>query len=162
MWLTAPSDFLVTVDWGDGTNSAGIVIASTGGGFDIVASRPWNVPGIFTMTLHLSDNLAATAVAGATVTVTPRVLSATAPALTVEKGTTFSGTLATFTDNLAGTTAASYQVTITWSDGLSTVATITQNPDGSFAISTSPFSLPPAASRPRSPSRPPTTWFPLR
>jgi hypothetical protein len=66
----------------------------------------------------------------------PRQLTVSAPAMSVEKGATLTGPIATFTDNLPGTTVASYTVTITWSDGQTSAASLTKNADGSYSINT--------------------------
>jgi hypothetical protein len=66
-----------------------------------------------------------------------RNVSLTAPnTMSTQKGTTFTGPVATITDNLTTTTTADYTITIQWSDGQSTPATLTENSDGSYTIHT--------------------------
>jgi hypothetical protein len=75
--------------------------------------------------------------ADGTATIDPRVLAATGVSFTVDKRTVFDGVVATFTDNLGGTSASAYVASVAWSDGVVTTATIVKNGDGSFSILTS-------------------------
>src|SRR5262249_3228627 len=49
----------------------------------------------------------------------------------------FNGVVATFSDNLAGTSASAYVAAVAWSDGITTTGTIVKNADGTFSVKTS-------------------------
>src|SRR5262249_50966632 len=115
-------DFTATIDWGDGTTSAATVVAD-GAGFDVVANHQWNSAGTFTYTVTLSDANGPLSDQGNAV-VAPRLLVALGQNFTSQKKATFNGTVATFTDTLAGTTASVYTASVKWSDGSSSVGTI--------------------------------------
>jgi len=63
------SDYTVSVNWGDGTSSPGTA-QPTGGGFDIVASHTYSMPGSYTLTVGLSDGGGASASAHGAAVVT--------------------------------------------------------------------------------------------
>ncbi len=129
-------DFTVTIAWGDGTTSTGIAVANSSGGFDVMASHTWSVAGNYTFTVSVSD-ANATTTAQNTAAIATRVIAVTGNSFTSTTKQPFSGTVATFTDNLPATTAGSYTASVAWSDGQTTTATIVKNADGSFSINTS-------------------------
>ena len=49
------SDFTATIDWGDGSSSAGTVSASGGGGYDIAGSHTYDEPGTYMVTTSVTD-----------------------------------------------------------------------------------------------------------
>jgi hypothetical protein len=129
-------DFTVTIAWGDGTTSTGIVVANPSGGFDVMASHTWAQAGNYTFTASISDSNANMTVQGSA-TIQSRVIAVTGNSFTSTTKQPFSGTVASFTDNLPGTTASSYTASVAWSDGQVTQANIVKNADGSFSIQTS-------------------------
>jgi hypothetical protein len=130
-------DFAAMIQWGDGTSTLGTVVANAGGGFDVVASHAWASDGTFTFTVSVVSNAGASIVKDGTATVAPRMLAAKGASFTIDKKNTFTGMVATFTDNLGGTAASSYVASVAWSDGKVTTATVVKNGDGSFSIRTS-------------------------
>jgi hypothetical protein len=134
----AASAYTASIAWSDGLTTSGTIVANANGSFSVTASRAFPDPGALSANITVST-LAGLVSASApiTATVAQRVIALTALDLTVVKGTAFSGIVATFTDNLAGTTASSYVVTVKWSDGLTSSATVSKNRNGSFAIATS-------------------------
>ncbi len=130
------SDFTATIDWGDGTASPATLVANGSGGFNVVAAHQWNSADTFTFTVSVTD-VNGTLAADGTATVTPRLLVALGKNFTSQKKVPFSGVVATFTDNLGATLASGYVATVKWSDGTTSPATIVQNSDGSFGVSSS-------------------------
>jgi hypothetical protein len=132
------ANYVATIAWSDGTISPATIVANNDGSFSINTNRSFLDDGTFTaiVTLGTTDTKI-TSAANVTATVLPRVLALTPTAITLAKASTFSGVVATFTDNLAGTLASSYAASIAWSDGVTTACTITANPDGGFSIKTS-------------------------
>jgi hypothetical protein len=128
-------DFAVTIAWGDGSTSAGIVVANAGGGFDVMASHTWGEVGSYTFTASISDANASVNVQGSAA-IGARVIGVLGNNITSVLKQTFNGVVATFTDNLPGK-ADSYTASVAWSDGVTTAATIVRNGDGSFSIKAS-------------------------
>jgi hypothetical protein len=61
----APSDFAATIDWGDGTTSAGIVGGGKAGNYTIKASHDYTSSGSFAVNVTLTDDGTGTATATA-------------------------------------------------------------------------------------------------
>jgi hypothetical protein len=143
-----PTDFSATIDWGDGTVSAGTVGASAGS-FTVSGSHVYAEEGTKTATVVLSDDApgTATGTATATIDVADAPLAATGTAVTSVEFTAFSGLVATFTDADPNGTVTDYTASIDWGDGTTTVGTVaaaaghfnvsgshTYGEDGSYTI----------------------------
>ncbi len=144
------SDFTVTINWGDGTSSAGTVSAnSSGSGFVVTGTHTYSsasttdatslkAPNFgeddsFVVTVSIqntSDNSMATTASLATVTTTPASLVATAVPVSATAGTAFTGTVATFTD-ADGSGVSNFTATISWGDGRTSQGTVAANTSGS-------------------------------
>lgn len=127
-----------TVTVADSSHFA-IGLANTSADYTLLAkSNKFALADPMLLVADATHNLAAggtgTILATAAVPSAPRELLVNAPDQSIIKDATFTDPIATFTDNLSGTTAESYLVTIQWSDGLTATATVSQNPDGSFNI----------------------------
>jgi hypothetical protein len=131
----AAGDFTVTLAWGDGTTSAGIVIANAAGGFDVLASHAWDEAGNYGVTVSISSGNAS-ATAHGSAAIEARVIGVIGNSFSSVARQTFNGVVATFTDNLLGTLVSSYNASIAWSDGQVTKGTVVKNADGSFSIKT--------------------------
>jgi len=76
--VTAADDFSATIDWGDGTTTAGTVTGSNGS-FSVLGTHTYAAPGTDTVTVVLADSLAdsepgpATATAITTATISPGI-----------------------------------------------------------------------------------------
>ena len=136
------SDFSATIDWGDGTSDAGVIVGPDGGPFSVQGSHTYAEEGNDTIAVKVTEtvnsNLTGTgsdteSIADApltpgTVTVTGGVEDVTAAALT-----------ATFTDADAAAPASDFSGTINWGDGSPatsfTSSDVTANGNGAFTVS---------------------------
>jgi uncharacterized repeat protein (TIGR01451 family) len=130
------SDFTVTINWGDGTTSAGTVSGSAGiytmsgahtygdeGSFAITAAvaEP-NVPG---SSVLLGEGTATVAEADA--------LTGAGTTISAVQGQSFSGTVGTFTDSNTAAAVGDFAATIDWGDGTTTAGTVSGSA-GSFTV----------------------------
>ncbi|HEV3343343.1 MAG TPA: DUF4214 domain-containing protein [Pirellulales bacterium] len=129
-----PADFSASIDWGDGTISAGTVSGSAGS-FTVSGSHVYAEEGTKTATVVLSDDAPGTATGTATamIDVADASLTATGTAVSSVEFTTFSGLVAAFTDADPNGTASDYTATIAWGDGTTTAGTVA-SAAGHFAV----------------------------
>ena len=127
------SDFTATIDWGDGSSSAGSVSDAAGGGYDIAGSHAYDEPGSYTVTTSVTDpggGTSATSTATITGPHTPDTSIDSGPVGTINSATatfTFSSDTsgATFECSLDGATYAACTTPLTvgaLSDGAHTFA----------------------------------------
>jgi FG-GAP-like repeat len=134
---TDASDFIVNIDWGDGTTTTGTATGS-GGSFTVTGSHTYTTAGNFTITTFFNDDSpdAASAIATTQADIGfggTEVFAFANETQAVAAGTT----VATFNDN-AGLTAADYTATIDWGDGTTTTGAVSGS-GGSFTVtSTTP------------------------
>jgi PKD repeat protein len=120
------ADFTATIDWGDGTLSAGTVSGGAGS-YSVDGSHTYVDEGSFTVTTTLSDDAPGTASATSTGTATVAEgdgLSATGITVSALETQSFSGTVGTFSDTNAGNVASDFTATIDWGDGTLTPGTV--------------------------------------
>jgi parallel beta-helix repeat protein len=128
------SDFSASIDWGDGTSSAGAVSADGSGGFQVTGTHTYADEGRFAVRVRIVDvgGAGATAVGAAVITDAP--LSASGVAVAATEGAAFSGAVATFTDANPFATAGDFTATITWGDGSSSAGTVSAGGSGGFVV----------------------------
>jgi hypothetical protein len=123
----AATDFVATIDWGDGTTTAGTVTGSAGT-LTVSGSHLYADEGSNPLTVTLSDDAPGTAIATATGTASVADADLLAPvtaSVSATEGTTFSGAVATFTNSgYAGNPATDFTATIDWGDGTTTAGTV--------------------------------------
>src|SRR5262249_42786449 len=148
-------EFSATINWGDGTTSAGTVTADANGGFDVKGSRAscgendwfgvldgWGIHfnlgnRHFVVRVTITDTQTqdqAKTESLAPVAPTPPNLAVTAQNVEGTSGQAISGVVATFTDVHSGTTASSYTATINWGDGTTSAGVVTADPKGGFDV----------------------------
>jgi hypothetical protein len=137
---TAASD-AATIDWGDGSSTAGTVTSLGGGQYSVSGSHTYADEGTPTVTVSITDpdDPGGPATAAATATVTDAALTATGSPDFVSNNPV-SGTLATFTDANPGATTSDFtsgtgSTTIDWGDGRTSAGTVTMTGPGQFAVS---------------------------
>jgi hypothetical protein len=141
-----PEDFEVLVDWGDGKTSPGVVSEKFGGGFQVVATKQYDVWGNFQPEITITGPGGTTTTrVFVSVTHNPVVLTPE-PALPLV-GRTIDGTLATFIDDLSDEPFGWYGPyhdadeddivlhagLVDWGDGSIGMAEIVKQADGTFA-----------------------------
>ncbi len=130
------ASFTATIDWGDGTTSAGTVVGSSGS-FTVNGQHTYADEGSFTFTVTVTETGpgGATASSMATATVTEADALAGSPVtFNAKAGSLFSGPVATFTDANTANVAGDFTATINWGDGNTTAGTVSGG-GGLFTVS---------------------------
>jgi len=133
----AVSDYTATINWGDGSTSAGTVTAAGSGGFTVAGSHTYAEEGGYTVGIVVMDAGGSTASITAAATIADAPLAATGLAIDGVEGKSFSGNVATFTDGDPNGAASDYTATIDWGDGSTSTGTVTAAGSGGFAVSAS-------------------------
>ncbi|HEV3340247.1 MAG TPA: DUF4214 domain-containing protein [Pirellulales bacterium] len=132
-----PSDFTANIVWGDGTTTAGVVSGALGT-LTVSGSHLYADEGSNPLTVTLADNAPGTAAATATGTATVAEGDALTPGtatVSATEGTTFSGTVATFTNTgFAANPAADFTASIVWGDGTTSAGTVSGS-SGTLTVS---------------------------
>ncbi|HVR09573.1 MAG TPA: hypothetical protein VMW75_16125 [Thermoanaerobaculia bacterium] len=132
-----PADFTATIDWGDGSPTTTGMIFSSSAAFAVVGQHTYADEGTFTVTVTISDVSPGTGTATATDTATVTEsdsLSGTPVTFAALAGTSFTTTVANFTDSYTGNTAADFTATINWGDATTSAGTVTGG-GASYAVS---------------------------
>ena len=134
------SDFVATIDWGDGTTTSGTIVANGSGGFDVYGTHTYalaTTPGTDPITVTVTHNAStstttangttttlmtpggSTTTIASTATVTDAPITVVpAPVLATEGTPIPAGTLlATFTDPNPFSVVGSFTGTVDWGDG---------------------------------------------
>jgi hypothetical protein len=131
-----PSDFTASINWGDGTTTAGTITANGGGVFSVSGMHTYGDEGSFSVPVQVTDNVShltanttstANVAEGDALTGHPVTFAATA---TVP----FTGTVATFTDTFAGNVPSDFTASINWGDAAVTTGTVAGG-SGTFSVS---------------------------
>ena len=122
-----------TIDWGDGTaQSNGSVDPTTR---EVTGTHTYAEAGIYHGTLHWRNSDGNPSTRAFDVKVTDAALSATATPVSATQGTSFNGTVATFTDANPLSQASDFTATIVWGDGTAaTAGTVATNAGGGFKV----------------------------
>jgi len=133
--LQPPGNFTATVDWGDGTTSAGTVTGSAGS-FSVSGTHTYADEGSFPVqvtVIDIANSLSASSTGTATVGESD-VLVGTGLAITATQGVAFTGAVASFTDTDAANVPGDFTATINWGD-TTTTAGIVSGGSGTFLVS---------------------------
>jgi hypothetical protein len=95
------SDYTATIEWGDGTSSAGIITPASGGGFAVSCAHTYAAGGTFAISVKITDVQGATATATSTATVAgppgspapPTVIATSPPAVLSTTSAAFTTTV---------------------------------------------------------------------
>lgn len=125
------SSYTASINWGDGTTSAGTVSGASGS-FSVSGTHTYLEEGPYQVTTTVTDvtNPANTATATGTATVADAPLSATGTNITTTNP--LSATVATFTDADPNGTVSDYTASINWGDGTTSAGTVSGS--GPFAV----------------------------
>lgn len=111
------SNYSATIDWGDGTVTSGAV-NNNGSGFKVVAGHTYGDDGTENVKVTINDSVDHTkATVTSTANVAEQPLTLTTKAIEATEGTSFSGSLATFSDPGTSGDPDEYHTTIDWGDG---------------------------------------------
>lgn len=133
----AASDFSATIDWGDGSAPTAGTIVVNDTQFSVLGTHTYADEGTFTVTVTINDVPPGTGTATVTDTATVTeadVLSGTPRTFSVLPGTSFTTTVATFSDAFTGNTASDFTATIDWGDA-TTSAGVVSGGSGAFQVS---------------------------
>jgi hypothetical protein len=128
------SDFSATIDWGDGTTSAG-VITDTAGAISVSGTHTYASLGQDAVSVTLSDDASGTATATANSTANVVALAGQIRLTAATEGVALPSTttVATFTDINTSDTSSSFTATIDWGDGTTTSGTVAGS-NGAFTV----------------------------
>ena len=151
-----PGGFVSTIQWGDGSTSAGIV-AGRNGQFTVNGSHSYTKNAAYTVAVSVADSgggstsFTSTLYVGVTPPPSAGALVGEDPPINAVEGTQFSGPIGSFTDSDGNQNPALYSATINWGDNTQSAATITgTNPftvsgahtylrAGSYAVTTTVY-----------------------
>jgi hypothetical protein len=130
-----PASFTTTINWGDGTTTAGTVTGGSGS-FTVTGQHTYADEGTFSFIVTVMETgpggLTASATGTATVSESD-VLSGSPATFSSQAGVVFSGVVATFTDTNAANVPSDFVATIDWGDGNTTAGTVAGG--GTFMVS---------------------------
>jgi hypothetical protein len=129
-------DLSASVDWADGTVSAGTIRAADGGGYSVEATHTYAQPGSYAVTVKLSDTGGSTTTANSTARVSASAASLTGASQPVAatEGTPLPGVVASFTSSDQNAAAGDFTATIAWGDGRAGNGVVTARQDGGFQV----------------------------
>jgi hypothetical protein len=133
---TNASSFTATIHWGDGTTSAGTISGTQKTGFSVTGTHTFGEEGnhAFTVVVATKSN-GASSTANSTAVIADASLAAAGVNISAVKGTSFTGTVATFTDADPAGVKGDYTATITWGDGTKASAgTVASDGHGGFTV----------------------------
>jgi hypothetical protein len=137
---TAPtSNFTTTIDWGDGTTTAGVVTGGVGS-FNVTGSHTYSTVGTFTANVTITELTAPNGTPPETVTATNTIsvvtpVAVTGQSFTVNAGTALTDALvATFTASNTAAQASDFNASINWGDNTTTSGTVASFGGGTFGV----------------------------
>jgi hypothetical protein len=133
----AAGDYSATIGWGDGSSTAGIVSETSPGQYAVSGSHTYAEYGSYVVAVQVSDNDGATGQAQGAATVADAPISASGvggPASPAGTQPSFSGQLATLTDQNPAGSSGDFTATIDWGDGTSSDGTVAGG-NGSYTVS---------------------------
>ncbi|HEV3343847.1 MAG TPA: FG-GAP-like repeat-containing protein, partial [Pirellulales bacterium] len=133
--FTTPSDYIATIDWGDGHTSPGTVTADAqaAGVFDVVAGNTYARFGQYPVAITIDARGHATA-AQALADVADAPLSALGQNISATAGSPYTGIVASFMDQDHAGAAGDYAATIFWGKGHISTGSITANAASGFDV----------------------------
>ena len=120
----ALSSFSATINWGDGTMSAGTVSTEPGGGYEVTGTHDYVEEATLTASVTITDGVSSPPAVTGQARVFDAPLTISAVSVTATQGTAFSGEVATFTDRNPGAATSDFTSTINWGDGTTSAGSI--------------------------------------
>jgi len=117
--LAGPVDeYSATILWGDGSATAGTIVADGAGGFFVNGTHTYTAPGNYSTRVLVQDEGGAGLTLNGTAAIGAAPMTAFAQTINARKKTTFQGTVGAFKDaDATNTNPGAYKITIDWGDG---------------------------------------------
>ena len=116
--LSVPSDFVATIDWGDGSpTDTGVVTVNPDGGFFVSGTHTYQHAGLSSFSVSVADPAGNSNSGANTAAVGYGTVAASLAEAAPTEGTPFTGTLASFTDSNTQASTSDFGATITWPSG---------------------------------------------
>src|SRR5207302_637245 len=130
------TDYSATVDWKDGSTSAGVIVASSAGGFDVQAGHTYEEEGWEASRVGIADLGGSSVGADGSVSVGDAALTASGKTLSGTEGAAIPVTtvVAHFTDAHSHGALGDYTASIDWKDGTSSPGVIVASSAGGFDV----------------------------
>ncbi|HEY8863153.1 MAG TPA: hypothetical protein VIO37_03155 [Candidatus Dormibacteraeota bacterium] len=128
-----PADYTAVITWGDGSSSAGTVVATGPGAFAVRGTHTYAEEGSNPISTVLTFP-GGTVGFASTANVADAALAAQGMALPATALMLFAGTVATFTDADPGGVVSDYTATISWGDGTTSAGVVSAQGSG-FTVS---------------------------
>jgi hypothetical protein len=130
------TDYLATINWGDGSTSAGTIVANANGTFGVMGSHTYAEEGSRAVSVTVRDTGGSNTVASATsmATTLDAPLSGSGALVAATEGAAFNGVVASFADQYPSGPPSDFSAIIHWGDGSSSNATISPNGSGGFNV----------------------------
>ena len=128
------SDLAATIDWGDGTTSAGLVVADGGGHFTVTGSHLYATPGSFPVDVKVSNGFTFVTASGTASVASPALTPGTLTVGGGVEGSTPALLTFPFTSPNGSASASDFAATIDWGDGTTSTGTVAAAPGGGFAV----------------------------
>jgi hypothetical protein len=125
----------ITINWGDGTSSAG----TTDGQSALIGTHTYTEEGVYTVTVRWTDDGGSES-SSSDVRVVDAPLTSVGASVTGQAGVAFTGTVATYTDADPAGTSSDYSATINWGDGSVSAGTIAPSGSGFQVTGTHTYS----------------------
>ena len=129
---TVATAYTATIQWGDGSSSAGAVAGSNP--FTVSGFHTYKEEGSYSVSTAVKDSDGASYSVATTATVADAHLSATGSTVQLS-GSSYSGVLASFADADPARKARDYAATIDWGDGKVTKGSVASTTGGAFTVS---------------------------
>ncbi|MDB5353044.1 MAG: hypothetical protein JWN86_4291 [Planctomycetota bacterium] len=114
------SDFATTIDWGDGTTSAGVIAQTAAGPFTVTGSHTYadeSPAGGYKTSVSVKDAGGSTVTVPGVAIVSDAPLSSSGTTIVAVEGATFTSSIAVFGDANPNAPASDFTTTINWGDG---------------------------------------------
>jgi hypothetical protein len=134
--LAQPSDFTITIDWGDGTATAGVATPlGPGGAFQVFGDHIYGEDGDFPISVTITDGGSTLLLSGVATVADAQLLPGAPVNITTTEGAPLTNIpVATFTDDNPNAPPSDFTVLVDWGDGVTTDGTVT-GANGSFTVS---------------------------
>lgn len=135
---TSASDYTATINWGDGTSATTASVAADGsGGFSVTGGHTYADEGAFTATVMVSLTGTLVGIFSNTISVADAdtTLTGTGTPVSATEQSSFTGQIATFTDNNTSADPADFTAVIDWGDGTSATTTSVTGSGGTLTVS---------------------------